>query len=51
MNENRGVFYLSSRKLADSNFYKYFKENDNKIEFGMLGANGSSYAITLKILC
>ncbi|EGO2997522.1 AAA family ATPase, partial [Campylobacter jejuni] len=48
MNENRGVFYLSSRKLADSNFYKYFKENDNKIEFGMLGANGSSYAITLK---
>ncbi|EAL6391222.1 AAA family ATPase, partial [Campylobacter coli] len=48
MNENRGVFYLSSRKLTDSNFYKAFKENDNKIEFGMLGANGSSYAITLK---
>lgn len=48
MNENRGVFYLSSRKLTDSNFYKNFKENDNKIEFKMVGANGSSYAISLK---
>ncbi|EKC1225337.1 hypothetical protein OON18_002051, partial [Campylobacter coli] len=35
MNENRGVFYLSSRKLTDSNFYKAFKENDNKIDFKM----------------
>ncbi|HEG6130815.1 TPA: AAA family ATPase [Campylobacter jejuni] len=48
MNENRGVFYLSSRKLTDSNFYKIFKENDNKIDFEMTGANGSSYAISLK---
>ncbi|TXE76715.1 AAA family ATPase, partial [Campylobacter upsaliensis] len=48
MNENRGVFYLSSRKLTDTNFYKAFKENDNKIEFEMTGANGSSYAISLK---
>ncbi|EIW6687960.1 hypothetical protein MF498_001921, partial [Campylobacter coli] len=48
MNENRGVFYLSSRKLTDSNFYKVFKENDNKIDFKMTGANGSSYAISLK---
>lgn len=48
MNENRGVFYLSSRKLTDTNFYKVFKENDNKIEFEMTGANGSSYAISLK---
>lgn len=48
MNENRGVFYLSSRKLTDTNFYKAFKENDNKIEFEMASFNGSSYAITLK---
>ncbi|EIY3452800.1 AAA family ATPase, partial [Campylobacter jejuni] len=48
MNENRGVFYLSSRKLTDTNFYKVFKENDNKIDFKMTGANGSSYAISLK---
>lgn len=26
MNENRGVFYLNSRKFADSNFYKNFKK-------------------------
>lgn len=45
MNENRGVFYLNSRKLADSNFYKHFKENDNRIKFGIFGANGSSYRI------
>ncbi|HEF3556741.1 TPA: AAA family ATPase [Campylobacter upsaliensis] len=48
MNENRGVFYLSSRKLTDTNFYKTFKENDNKVSFEMIGSNGSSYAITLK---
>lgn len=48
MNENRGVFYLSSRKLTDTNFYKHFKENDNKIDFKMVGANGSSYEISLK---
>ncbi len=46
--ENKGVFYLSSRKLTDTNFYKAFKENDNKIEFEMASFNGSSYAIILK---
>ncbi|MBS4307673.1 hypothetical protein CVU25013_08435, partial [Campylobacter vulpis] len=39
MNENRGVFYLSSRKLTDTNFYKAFKENDNKVSFEMIGSN------------
>lgn len=48
MNENRGIFYLSSRKLTDSKFYKTFKDNDNKIDFEMVSANGSSYAISLK---
>ncbi len=41
MNENRGVFYLSSRKLTDTNFYKAFKENDNKIEFEMASSKNS----------
>lgn len=48
MNENRGIFYLSSRKLSDTKLYKKFKENNNEIEFKMVNANGSSYAINLK---
>ncbi|OCS19628.1 AAA family ATPase [Campylobacter fetus] len=48
MNENRGVFYLSSRNFSNSVFYKKFKENGNQVEFKMMNTNGSSYAINLK---
>lgn len=48
MNENRGVFYLSSRNFSNSIFYKKFKENGNQVEFKMTNLNGSSYAINLK---
>lgn len=48
MNESRGLFYLSSTKLQDTEFYKKFRNNDNQYEFKMQNPNGSSYAITLK---
>ena len=48
MNESRGLFYLSSTKLQDTEFYKKFRNNDNQYEFKIQNPNGSSYAITLK---
>ena len=49
MHENRGVFYLSSKKLLDSNFYKEFEKNGRSYEFAMVNEkNGSSYVINLK---
>lgn len=49
MHENRGVFYLSSKKLFDSNFYKEFEKNGRKIEFKMEHKDsGSSYVLNLK---
>lgn len=49
MHENRGVFYLSSKKLLDSNFYKEFERNGRKYTFTMKQENNdSSYIINLK---
>lgn len=50
MHENRGVFYLSSKKILDSHFYKEFEKNGRKYEFVMNhnANNGSTYSINLK---
>lgn len=49
MHENRGVFYLSSKKLADTALYKDFVKNNRMIEFKMEHKDsGSVYAVNLK---
>lgn len=48
MHENRGVFYLSSKKILDSHFYKEFEKNGRKYEFSLYKDSENSYIIHLK---
>lgn len=48
MNENRGIFYLSSKNFATSSFYQRFKENNNQVTFNMMNHAGLTYAINFK---
>lgn len=49
MHENRGIFYLSSKKLSDTALYKDFVKNNRMIEFKMEHKDsGSVYAVNLK---